>query len=51
VKAVRQAAIGGDPLPEIAMCFALASIYLVIGTYLLRWFEDLARREATLQLT
>lgn len=51
VKAVRQAAIGGDPLPEVAMCFGLAAIYLVIGTYLLRWFEDLARREATLQLT
>ena len=51
VKAVRQAAIGGDPLPEIAMCFALAAVYLVIGTYLLRWFEELARREATLQLT
>ena len=51
VRAVRQAAIGGDPLPEIGMCFALAGIYLVIGTLLLRWFEDLARRDATLQLT
>jgi len=51
VRAVREAAIGGDPLPEIALCFALAAIYLAIGSYLLRWFEDLARREATLSLT
>jgi ABC-2 type transport system permease protein len=51
VRAVRQAAIGGNAWPEIAMCFGLASVYLFIGVHLLRWFEDLARREATLQLT
>jgi ABC-2 type transport system permease protein len=51
VRAVRESAIGGDPLPEIAACFGLAFAYLVIGVYLLRWFEELARREATLQLT
>lgn len=51
VRAVREAAIGGNAWPEIAISFALAAIYLVIGTLLLRWFEDLARREATLSLT
>ena len=51
VRAVREAAIGGNAWPEIGVCFVLAAIYLVIGTRLLRWFEDLARREATLSLT
>ena len=58
VRAVREAAIGGtergvgdNPWPEIALCFGLAAVYLVVGTLLLRWFEDLARREATLALT
>lgn len=51
VQAVREAAIAGNPLPEIAVCFGLAALYLVIGSFLLTWFEDLARREATLSLT
>lgn len=51
VRAVRESALGGSPLPDIAMCFGLAAVYLVLGTVLLTWFERLAREEATLSLT
>jgi ABC-2 type transport system permease protein len=51
VRAVRDAALGGDPWPEIGMCFALGAAYLVIGSITLRNFERMARRQATLSLT
>jgi ABC-2 type transport system permease protein len=51
VRAIRQAAIGGDPLFAIGMCGALAVVYLAIGTISLRMFETLARKQATLSLT
>ncbi len=52
VKAIRGAALGGgEPLFAIGMCLALAAIYLVLGTVLLRNFERLARERATLSLT
>jgi ABC-2 type transport system permease protein len=50
VRAIREAAIGGDPLPAIAMCVALGAIYLVIGHFSLRYFERLARERATLAI-
>src|SRR5215208_82749 len=50
IRAVRQAAMGGDPLFEIGMCAALGIVYTVIGTLLLTWFERLAREDATLAL-
>jgi ABC-2 type transport system permease protein len=51
VRAIREAALGGDPLPAIGMCGALAVVYLAIGSVALRLFETLARKQATLSLT
>ena len=51
VQAIRQAALGGTPWPDIAMTLALGAVYLVLGVVSLRNFERLARRDATLSLT
>jgi ABC-2 type transport system permease protein len=51
VRAIREAALGGDPLPAIGMCFVLGAFYLALGTWFLRLFERLARERATLSLT
>jgi ABC-2 type transport system permease protein len=51
VRAIREAALGGDALPAIGMCGALAAVYLVLGAVFLRLFEKLAREQATLSLT
>jgi ABC-2 type transport system permease protein len=51
VRAIRESALGGDPLPAIGMCLALALAYLAIASVLLRHFERLARERATLSLT
>jgi ABC-2 type transport system permease protein len=50
VKALREAALGGDPAFAIAMSTGLAVVYLVIGHFCLRYFERLAREQATLSL-
>jgi ABC-2 type transport system permease protein len=50
VRALRDAAFGGDALPAIGMCFALAAAYLVIGAFFVGLFERLARERATLSL-
>ena len=44
VKALREAAIGGDPGFAILMSVWLGLIYLVIGHFCLQYFERLARR-------
>jgi ABC-2 type transport system permease protein len=51
VRAVRESALGGRPLLAIAMCLALTVVYLTVASALLRYFERLARRDATLTLT
>jgi ABC-2 type transport system permease protein len=51
VRAIRESALGGDPLPAIGMCGALALAYLAIGAACLRLFERLARQQASLSLT
>jgi ABC-2 type transport system permease protein len=51
VNGLREAAIAGNPWPEIGMCLALGAVYLVIGHFTLRHFERLARERATLALT
>lgn len=50
-KAVRESVLGGSPLPAIGMCLALAAIYLFIGFFFVRNFEQLARKRATLALS
>jgi hypothetical protein len=50
VKALREAALGGDPAFAVAMSAGLGIVYLVIGHFCLRHFEKLAREQATLSL-
>jgi ABC-2 type transport system permease protein len=51
VRAIRESAVGGDPLVPTLMCIALGAVYFVAGTILLSHFERLARERATLSLT
>jgi ABC-2 type transport system permease protein len=51
VRAIRAAALGGSPWPDIGMTVALGAVYLVLGTLFLRYFEVAARKNATLSLT
>jgi ABC-2 type transport system permease protein len=51
VRAVRESALGGDPLAAIGMCVLLSAFYLAIGAVTMANFERLARSRATLSLT
>jgi ABC-2 type transport system permease protein len=51
VRAVRDSALGGEPLFAIAMCLVLSAAYLAIGWVSMANFERLARQRATLSLT
>jgi ABC-2 type transport system permease protein len=50
IRAMREAAFGGDPGTAIAVCLGLGVLYLVIGHFTLGYFEVRARRSATLAL-
>src|SRR6186997_2089197 len=51
MRAIRQAAFGGNAWPEIALCVGLGLVYVALGAIALRNFERLARSRATLSLT
>jgi hypothetical protein len=51
MRAIRQAAFGGNAWPEIALCVGLGIAYVALGALALRNFERLARSRATLSLT
>lgn len=51
VRAIREAALGGDPAFAIGMTVGLGASYLVLGTVFLVLFERLSRERATLSLT
>jgi ABC-2 type transport system permease protein len=51
VRAIRGAALGGTPWPDIGMTLALGAVYLALGALFLRYFETAARKHATLSLT
>ena len=51
MRAIRQAAFGGNAWPEIALCVGLGIVYVALGALALRNFERLARSRATLSLT
>ena len=51
VRAIREAALGGEPVQAIGMCALLGAVYLVLGSLFLRLFERLARKNASLSLT
>ncbi|MFN8224214.1 MAG: ABC transporter permease [Gaiellales bacterium] len=50
-RAMKAAALGGNPWPNVAMCVLLSVVYFVIGWACLRTFERVARGNATLRLT
>jgi ABC-2 type transport system permease protein len=51
VRAVRESALGGDPLPETALTAGLAVAYVALAVVFLNLFMRLARERATLSLT
>ena len=51
VAAVRDAALGGNAWPDIALCLLTGAAYAVIGVVLARRLVDSARVNATLALT
>jgi ABC-2 type transport system permease protein len=50
IRAIREAALGGDPATAVAVCLGLGAVYLVIGHFTLGYFEERARKSATLAL-
>jgi ABC-2 type transport system permease protein len=50
MRAIRESAVGGEPLFAIAMCLGLSACYAAVGVVCLRGFERLARKHATLAL-
>jgi ABC-2 type transport system permease protein len=51
MNAVRESALGGSPLPDIAMCVALGAGYTLAGVLLLDMVLRAARARATLAIT
>jgi ABC-2 type transport system permease protein len=51
VRAIRDAALGGNAWPAIGACLGLAVAYLALGAVTMANFERLARKRATLSLT
>jgi len=49
-RVIRESALGGNPLFEIAMCVILSGAYLVLASHFLRVLEVRARAKATLAL-
>ena len=49
--AMKEAALGGTPWPDMGMCLALSLVYLVIGGTCLIAFEYVARARGSLRLT
>jgi len=49
--ALREAAVGGTPWPDLGMSLLLSAAYLAVATVCLRGFEHLARARATIRLT
>src|SRR5206468_2446269 len=48
VRAIRDAALGGSPWPDIGMTLLLGLVYVGIAAVFIRHFEVAARRQATL---
>jgi ABC-2 type transport system permease protein len=51
VRAIREAALGGSPLPDVVACAALGAGYALLGVLLVQTVLRSARRRATLSLT
>ena len=50
-RAIREAALGPSPWPEIGMCLVVSAAYFAIGTVCLHYFVRVARSRGTLKLT
>ncbi len=50
VRALREATFGGDPLPELVLCFGVSTVYLGVAAVAVANFERLARKHGTLSL-
>jgi ABC-2 type transport system permease protein len=50
VDAVREAAVGGSPFPEIALCVALGAAYVAVGSAVLESVLRAARKDGSLAL-
>jgi ABC-2 type transport system permease protein len=51
VRAIRESALGGEPLPDLALCLLLGLVYLAIGVLAAESVLRSARRNATLALS
>jgi ABC-2 type transport system permease protein len=51
MNAIREAALGGTPLPDLALCLALGVIYISLGILVLERVLGAARKRAALSLT
>ena len=51
MNAIRESSTGGTPLPDIAMCFALGSVYVFLGVIGTEVVLRAARAKASLSLT
>jgi ABC-2 type transport system permease protein len=51
MRAIRESAAGGTPLPDVLMCFALGGVYVAIGVLVLDGVLRSAREHASLSLT
>jgi ABC-2 type transport system permease protein len=51
VAAIRESALGGNSLPDIAMCLGLGALYVLVGVLVLDRMLDAARARAVLALT
>ncbi|MGH3084487.1 MAG: ABC transporter permease [Gaiellaceae bacterium] len=51
MRAIRESATGGTPLPDIAVCLLLGGIYVAIGVVVTETVLRAARRSASLSLT
>jgi hypothetical protein len=51
MNAIREAASGGTPWPDTAMCAALAAAYTTVGVLAVEHMLRAARRKAALSLT
>jgi ABC-2 type transport system permease protein len=51
MRAIRESATGGSPLPDIGMCFVLGGVYVAIGVLVTEAVLRSARASASLSLT
>lgn len=51
VRAIRESAIGGSPLPDLLLCAAIGATYVALGFALVEVLLRAARRTASLSLT